>query len=498
MAACTTVSHWTVLRSRSTTTGRLRIAGPMLFDGYEGAPDVTSQVLVDGWFLTSDAARIDVDGRLHVLGRLDDVIVTGGVNVPGPAVAARLREHPAITDAEVLGVPDVEWGNRRGGVHRRHRRPRRSTRVGRRGSPPLLGSASARRAAGDPAAGQRQARPGPAPRARMKVFSIPLHTRFRGITIREGLLLRGDAGWGEWSPFLEYDAREAEPWLRCAEEAAAGDWPDPVRDRIPVNVTVPAVGPEQAHRIAAEGGCRTAKVKVAEPGQALADDQARVEAVRDALGPDAADPGRRERRLVGRRGGRGHRRAGTRRRRPGVRRAAVRRRRGPGRGAPPGRCADRGRRVDPPGRGPLPGARPGRRRHRGPQGAAAGRRARVPADRGGHRDAGGRVVGARDLGRHRRWAGPRRCAAGPALRLRARNRPAAHRDVAAEPLLPVDGFLPVGRPARRPGSARSARRRHRIGWRTGRLGWPRCEGCGRDQHRPCARRGDRAVGGWGH
>lgn len=93
-------------------TGRLRITGPMLFDGYEGAPDVTSQVLVDGWFLTSDAARIDVDGRLHVLGRLDDVIVTGGVNVPGPAVAARLREHPAITDAEVLGVPDVEWGNR--------------------------------------------------------------------------------------------------------------------------------------------------------------------------------------------------------------------------------------------------------------------------------------------------------------------------------------------------------------------------------------------------
>lgn len=122
----------------------------------------------------------------------------------------------------------------------------------------------------------------------MKVISIPLHTRFRGITVREGLLLRGDAGWGEWSPFLEYDAREAEPWLRCAEEAAAGDWPAPVRDRIPVNVTVPAVGPEQAHRIASDGGCRTAKVKVAERGQTLADDVARVEAVRDALGPDAA------------------------------------------------------------------------------------------------------------------------------------------------------------------------------------------------------------------
>ena len=123
----------------------------------------------------------------------------------------------------------------------------------------------------------------------MKVFAIPLHTRFRGITTREGVLLRGDDGrWGEWSPFLEYDARVAEPWLRCAEEAAAGDWPQALRSRVPVNVTVPAVGPDQAHLIAAEGGCRTAKVKVAEPGQTLADDQARLEAVRSALGADAA------------------------------------------------------------------------------------------------------------------------------------------------------------------------------------------------------------------
>lgn len=117
------------------------------------------------------------------------------------------------------------------------------------------------------------------------VWSIPMRTRFRGITVREGLLLRGDAGWGEWSPFLEYDAAEAEPWLRCAEEAAAGDWPGAVRDRIPVNVTVPAVDPGRAHATVLAGGCSTAKVKVAEPGQTLADDLARVEAVRDALGP---------------------------------------------------------------------------------------------------------------------------------------------------------------------------------------------------------------------
>jgi O-succinylbenzoate synthase len=124
----------------------------------------------------------------------------------------------------------------------------------------------------------------------MRVWSLPMRTRFRGITVREGVLLRGilpdgGQGWGEWSPFLEYDAVVAEPWLRAAEEAATGDWPDAVRDRVPVNVTVPAVGPEQAHAIVARGGCRTAKVKVAEPGQSLADDQARLEAVRDAIGP---------------------------------------------------------------------------------------------------------------------------------------------------------------------------------------------------------------------
>ena len=112
-----------------------------------------------------------------------------------------------------------------------------------------------------------------------------MRTRFRGITVREGVLLRGEAGWGEWSPFLEYPPAEVEPWLRCAEEAAAGDWPAPVRDRIPVNVTVPAVGAERAHAIVRAGGCATAKVKVAEPGQRLADDEARLEAVRDALGP---------------------------------------------------------------------------------------------------------------------------------------------------------------------------------------------------------------------
>ncbi len=92
--------------------GRIRIGGPTLFEGYVDDPVLTAQTLVDGWYLTSDAGRFDEDGRLSVLGRVDDVVVTGGVNVPAVAVAARLREHPAVVAAEVLGVPDEEWGNR--------------------------------------------------------------------------------------------------------------------------------------------------------------------------------------------------------------------------------------------------------------------------------------------------------------------------------------------------------------------------------------------------
>ena len=96
--------------------GRIRIAGPTLFDGYEDDPAATGEVLVDGWFLTADAGRLDDDGRLHVIGRVDDVVVSGGVNVPTPAVAARLREHPEVVDAAVVGVPDEEWGTRVVGV----------------------------------------------------------------------------------------------------------------------------------------------------------------------------------------------------------------------------------------------------------------------------------------------------------------------------------------------------------------------------------------------
>ncbi len=89
--------------------GRVRLGGPVLFDGYDGRPDLTAQVLRDGLFVTADLGRL-VDGRLQVLGRVDDVVVSGGVNVATGAVAGRLREHPTVRGAEVVGVPDDEWG----------------------------------------------------------------------------------------------------------------------------------------------------------------------------------------------------------------------------------------------------------------------------------------------------------------------------------------------------------------------------------------------------
>jgi len=119
------------------------------------------------------------------------------------------------------------------------------------------------------------------------VFSIPMRTRFRGIDVREGVLLHGPAGWGEFSPFWDYDARECAPWLAAAHEAAYDGWPAPRRTSVAVNCTVPATVPELAAEIVrTSGGCRTAKVKVGERGQAEGEDLARVEAVRDALGPD--------------------------------------------------------------------------------------------------------------------------------------------------------------------------------------------------------------------
>ncbi len=121
---------------------------------------------------------------------------------------------------------------------------------------------------------------------RTLVYDIPLTTRFRGITRRQGVLIEGPAGWAEWSPFPEYGDAEAASWLRSALEAATVGFPDPLRDRIPVNAIVPALPPAAAAARVRAAGCTTAKVKVAEAGESLEDDVARVSAVRDALGPN--------------------------------------------------------------------------------------------------------------------------------------------------------------------------------------------------------------------
>lgn len=121
-----------------------------------------------------------------------------------------------------------------------------------------------------------------------RVYAIPMKTRFRGITIREGMLFEGPAGWGEFCPFPDYDDRAAAAWLATAIEAATLGWPQPVRDRVPINCTVPAVSPQRAYEISAASGCRTAKVKVADHADSLSEDLARVAAVRDALGPHGA------------------------------------------------------------------------------------------------------------------------------------------------------------------------------------------------------------------
>ncbi|RDI46847.1 o-succinylbenzoate synthase [Nocardia mexicana] len=120
------------------------------------------------------------------------------------------------------------------------------------------------------------------------VYAIPLRTRFRGITVREGVLLEGPLGWGEFCPFPEYDDREAVGWLATAVEQITAGWPEPVRERIPVNCTVPAVGAERAYEIVSGSGCGTAKVKIADHPESLAEDLERVAAVRDALGPGGA------------------------------------------------------------------------------------------------------------------------------------------------------------------------------------------------------------------
>jgi len=120
-----------------------------------------------------------------------------------------------------------------------------------------------------------------------RVVSVPLATRFRGIDVREALLVEGPTGWSEFSPFTEYGDAEAVTWLAGALSFAYDPEPKLLRRRIPVNATLPAVAAgEVAEVLARFGYCRTVKIKVSERGQTLADDVARVAAARKSIGPE--------------------------------------------------------------------------------------------------------------------------------------------------------------------------------------------------------------------
>ncbi|WP_151525680.1 o-succinylbenzoate synthase [Serinicoccus kebangsaanensis] len=124
--------------------------------------------------------------------------------------------------------------------------------------------------------------------AAARVVRLPMRVRFRGVTEREAVLLDGPHGWAEWAPFAEYADRDAARWLAAAVEAGWGRLPAPVREEIGVNATVPAVPAGDVETLlSGVDARRTAKVKVAETGQSLRDDVARVTEVRRVLGPAA-------------------------------------------------------------------------------------------------------------------------------------------------------------------------------------------------------------------
>lgn len=120
----------------------------------------------------------------------------------------------------------------------------------------------------------------------LRVVALPTKTNFRGVTVREVALFKGDHGWGEFSPFLEYDDRECAPWLECAIEAATQPWPKLFRTHIAVNGTIPALNDEaDLERVVNSfPGVKTFKVKV---GNDVSQDLQRLEIVRD-LRPEAA------------------------------------------------------------------------------------------------------------------------------------------------------------------------------------------------------------------
>ena len=123
--------------------------------------------------------------------------------------------------------------------------------------------------------------------ATARVVSIPLRTKFRGLTERELLVFEGPNGWSEWAAFTEYQDEEAATWLHAAIEWGFENLPEPVRKQVSVNAILPAVPTEEVAKVLGRAGkFSTVKIKVADPKQTAADDLARILEVKD-LYPDA-------------------------------------------------------------------------------------------------------------------------------------------------------------------------------------------------------------------
>ena len=118
----------------------------------------------------------------------------------------------------------------------------------------------------------------------MRVIALPTKTNFRGVTVREVALFRGEYGWGEFSPFLEYGDEESSQWLASAIEAATTPGPERLRGRIPVNGTIPATNDKAVidRLVSSYPGVKTFKVKV---GENLAEDIVRLARIR-SIGRD--------------------------------------------------------------------------------------------------------------------------------------------------------------------------------------------------------------------
>ena len=119
----------------------------------------------------------------------------------------------------------------------------------------------------------------------LRVVALPTETNFRGVTVREIALIQGEYGWGEFSPFLEYDDAESAPWLACAIEAATTPKPKLFRTEVAVNGTIPALNDEVelARIVDSYPGVTTFKIKVGSNAQ---EDIARINIIR-SLRPGA-------------------------------------------------------------------------------------------------------------------------------------------------------------------------------------------------------------------